>query len=115
MSDAVGKHEFERTRFAWTLLAATLLWGAMAVPFFTGRVYTRSLEGSACVAASGVLAILLLRGQLEGSQVALALAIIPAAMTLAEAFSPHTWDGPFLYLAGGASTVATLELSRLFQ
>jgi phytol kinase len=59
---------------------------------FTDRRYTRSLEGSACV-----------------------LAIIPLAMTLAEAWSPHTWDGPFLYLAGGASTVATLELSRLLQ
>jgi phytol kinase len=48
-------------------------------------------------------------------QFVLALAIIPLAMTLAEAWSPHTWDGPFLYLAGGASTVATLELSRLLQ
>lgn len=80
---------------------------------FTDRVYTRSLEGSACVAASGVLAIFLLRGELDAWQIVLALAIIPAAMTLAEAFSPHTWDGPFLYLAGGASTVAVLELSRL--
>lgn len=33
--------------------------------------------------------------------------------TLAEAFSPHTWDGPFLYLAGGVSTVLVLELSSL--
>jgi len=82
---------------------------------FTDRVYTRSLEGSACVLASGFLAVFLLRGQLEGVQFPLALAIIPLAMTLAEAWSPHTWDGPFLYLAGGASTVATLELSRLLS
>lgn len=41
MAHAAGQQELERTRFAWTLLAATLLWGAMAVPFFTGRVYTR--------------------------------------------------------------------------
>jgi len=82
---------------------------------FTDRLYTRSLEGSACVLASGFLAVLLLRGQLDGPQFVLALAIIPLAMTLAEAWSPHTWDGPFLYLAGGASTVATLKLSRLLQ
>jgi dolichol kinase len=78
---------------------------------FTDRLYTRSLEGSACVLASGFLAVFLLRGQLDPAQFALALAIIPLAMTLAEAWSPHTWDGPFLYLVGGASTVATLELA----
>jgi phytol kinase len=65
------------------------------------------------VLASGFLAVYLLRGQLDATQFGLALAIVPLAMTLAEAWSPHTWDGPFLYLAGGASTVATLELARL--
>lgn len=80
---------------------------------FTDRRYTRSLEGSACVLVSGLFSVILLRSQLEGVQFVLALAIIPLAMTLAEAWSPHTWDGPFLYAAGGASTVATLELSRL--
>ena len=82
---------------------------------FTDRLYTRSLEGSACVLASGFLAVFLLRSQLDATQFVLALAIIPLAMTLAEAWSPHTWDGPLLYLVGGASTVATLELSRLLQ
>jgi dolichol kinase len=80
---------------------------------FTKRRYTRSFEGSACVLASGFLAVYLLRGQLDATQFGLALAIVPLAMTLAEAWSPHTWDGPFLYLAGGASTVATLEIARL--
>lgn len=82
---------------------------------FTDRTYTRSLEGSACVLASGFLAVFVLRAQLDATQFVLALAIIPLAMTLAEAWSPHTWDGPFLYLVGGGSTVATLELSRLVQ
>lgn len=82
---------------------------------FTDRTYTRSLEGSACVLASGFLAVFLLRSQLDATQFVLALAIIPLAMTLAEAWSPHTWDGPFLYLVGGASTVATLELSRVIR
>ena len=80
---------------------------------FTDRRYTRSLEGSACVLVSGFFAVLLLKSQMDTPQLLLALAIIPLAMTLAEAWSPHTWDGPFLYAAGGASTVATLELSQL--
>ncbi|MDQ5849420.1 MAG: hypothetical protein M3544_10715, partial [Pseudomonadota bacterium] len=78
---------------------------------FTDRAYTRSLEGSACVFFSAVLAIGLMRQQLEPIEFVLALLIVPLAMTLAEAWSPHTWDGPFLYLAGGASTVAVLELA----
>jgi dolichol kinase len=80
---------------------------------FTDRRYTRSLEGSACVLASGFLAVFLLRHQLSATELVLAFAIIPLATTLAEAWSPHTWDGPLLYFAGGASTVAALELARL--
>lgn len=82
---------------------------------FTERRYTRSLEGSACVLLSGFLAVAALRSQLDATQTILALLIIPAVMTLAEAFSPHTWDGPFLYLAGGLSTAGVLELSRLIS
>ena len=80
---------------------------------FTNRSYTRSIEGSLCVLLSGVLAIFLLQEHLTQLQMIVALLIIPMVMTLAEALSPHTWDGPFLYLAGGASTVAVLELSAL--
>jgi dolichol kinase len=80
---------------------------------FTNRSYTRSLEGSACVLVSGILAVLLLQAQLSAPEFVLAMLAIPPVMTLAEALSPHTWDGPFLYLAGGASTVGVLELSRL--
>ncbi|HEY3487077.1 MAG TPA: hypothetical protein VGL10_03340 [Gammaproteobacteria bacterium] len=79
--------------------------------FFTDRVYTRSIEGSLCVLFTGIFAVILLRGQLTAPQFWLALAIIPLAMTLAEALSPHTWDSPFLYLVGGTSTVAVLEIS----
>lgn len=81
---------------------------------FTDRVYTRSLEGSACVLLSGVLAVWLLQAHLTSLERALALILIPPAMTLAEALSPHTWDGPFLYLAGGLSTIGVLELSQIF-
>ena len=80
---------------------------------FTDRRYTRSIEGSMCVFLSGVLAVILLSEQLDKTQFILALAIIPITMTLAEAFSPHTWDGPFLYLAGGVSTVGVLEIASV--
>ncbi len=79
---------------------------------FTERKYTRSVEGSLCVFLSGVLAILLLSEQLTAVQMTIGLLIIPIAMTLAEALSPHTWDGPLLYLIGGASTVLVLELAQ---
>lgn len=78
---------------------------------FTERTYVRTLEGSACVLLSGFLAVYLMRGQLTPQQFLPALALIPIAMTLAEAWSPHTWDGPFLYGAGGLSTIAVLELA----
>lgn len=81
---------------------------------FTDRVYTRSLEGSLCVLASGALAVLTLRARMSGVELALALAVIPVATTLAEALSPHTWDGPLIYAVGGASTVGVLELAPLF-
>jgi hypothetical protein len=30
-------------------------------------------------------------------------------MTLAEAFSPHTWDTPFLFLVGGLSLLGIVH------
>ena len=68
---------------------------------FSKRTYTRSLEGSACVFVSAVLAVLLFAEQFNQSQLVIALIVIPPVMTLTEAFSPHTWDSPFLYLIGG--------------
>ena len=79
---------------------------------FTDRKYTRTLEGSLCVFISGILAVALHIEVLNQHQFILAMLIIPTAMTLAEALSPHTWDGPFLYLVGGASTVLVLEIGQ---
>jgi phytol kinase len=82
---------------------------------FTDKQYTRTLEGSLCVFASGIFAVALMSGQLDKAELILAYIFIPIAMTLAEARSPHTWDGPFLYLAGGIATVAVLELAPLIN
>ena len=79
---------------------------------FTDRRYTRTVEGSLCVLFSGFVAVVLHIEALNQHQFILALLIIPIAMTLAEAFSPHTWDGPLLYLVGGTSTVIVLEIAQ---
>ena len=81
---------------------------------FTRKKFTRTVEGSLCVFFSGILAIVLMTEYLTTPQLILALLIIPIAMTLAEALSPHTWDAPFLYLVGGTTTVLVLELSEMF-
>jgi len=51
---------------------------------------------------------------MSGVELALALGVIPIAMTLAEAFSPHTWDSPFLYLVGGTTTILVIEIASVF-
>lgn len=76
---------------------------------FTKTRYTRSLEGSACVFVTGVVAIAICRTLFEPSQFVAALLIVPAAMTLAEAFSPHSWDSPTLFLVGGMSLAGILR------
>ena len=67
----------------------------------TDRVYTRSLEGSACVFGAALLIVVLFRDLFEPAQFWTALALVPPVMTLAEARAPHTWDSPFLFVSGG--------------
>jgi dolichol kinase len=76
---------------------------------FTKKRYSRSLEGSACVFVTSVIAIVLYRPLFEPSQFIAALLIMPVVMTLAEAFSPHSWDSPFLFFVGGMSLAGVLE------
>mgnify|MGYP003671287002 CR=1 FL=1 len=81
--------------------------------FFTEKTYYRSIEGSLCVFLTGIIAIIVLRNNFSALEFVLALAIIPLATTVAEAFSPHTWDNPFILLTGGASTIAVIELASV--
>ena len=85
----------------------------------TSKRYTRSLEGSACVFVTSILVTVGVnwlaahRGfppPFPGWRLGLAVILIPAAMTLAEAFSPHSWDAPFLYAVGGACVALLLAL-----
>lgn len=73
---------------------------------FTRRKYCRTLEGSACVFLSGLLGVLLVRPEFAPLQFYIALALIPISAALAEAYSPHTWDAPFLFLVVGGELVA---------
>jgi dolichol kinase len=69
--------------------------------FLVSREYTRSLEGSLCILITGILIVLAYHSFFNPAQLIAAVITVPLIMTLAEAFSPHTWDAPFLILSGG--------------
>lgn len=83
-----------------------IMWGKnkyQVRALFTSQLYERSLQGSACVFLVAVLALLLYRDSFTFIHLLRALIILPAAATLAEAKSPHTWDSPFIFLFSGLS------------
>ena len=67
---------------------------------FTKKKYERSLEGSACVFITAIITIIVFISSFSPNQFIIALITIPILMTLAEAFAPHSWDNPFLFLIG---------------
>lgn len=71
--------------------------------------FTRSLEGSAVVFFTGVLVVGLFRTFFSAAQFAVLLSLIPPVLTAAEAFSPHTWDTPFIIGTGGLILCLTLQ------
>ena len=77
---------------------------------FNARRYTRSLEGSACVYIAGLVAVLLFHASFTPAQLTAAILVVPLGMTLAEAFSPHTWDTPYMFLVGTGSVMAIMKL-----
>ncbi len=78
--------------------------------FLSKRRYTRSLEGSACVFLAGLVAVLSFHASFTPPQFIGALLIVPLGMTLAEAFSPHTWDTPYMFIVGTASLLGIMKL-----
>lgn len=67
---------------------------------FTRKKYVRTLEGSACVFIASIVVVALYFSSFTPLQYIAVLVFLPVLMTLAEAFSPHTWDTPFLLLVG---------------
>ncbi len=68
--------------------------------FFSKKKYVRSLEGSACVFLASIIVVMVFHSSFNQLQFITALIFIPFLMTFVEAFSPHTWDTPTLFLAG---------------
>lgn len=67
---------------------------------FTKNKYERSVEGSACIFITALITIILFSFFFSPNQFIVALITIPILMTLAEAFAPHSWDNPFLFIVG---------------
>ncbi len=67
---------------------------------FTRKKYVRTIEGSACIFLTSIAVLVYFHDLFTPAQLVASLFILPPAMTLAEAFSPHTWDTPFLFLVG---------------
>lgn len=67
---------------------------------FTDKKYYRTLEGSACVFITSLMVIAAYHQAFTPPQLLAAMLVMPIAMTLTEAFSPHTWDSPTLFLVG---------------
>lgn len=78
---------------------------------FTDTIYQRSLEGSLCVFAAGILSITAFGHLFSPTQFIVALVTVPLATTLAEAFSPHTWDTPFIYGTAGVLLICIVSFA----
>lgn len=81
-----------------------VLWGKnkyKVKAVFTSKLYTRSLQGSACVFIVAVLVLSSFYSYFTITQFIVALAVVPVVATLAEAKSPHTLDSPFIFLFTG--------------
>ena len=66
----------------------------------SNRTYYRSLEGSSCVFIASLAITGAHYAHFSPPQFIAAMVLMPVVMTLTEAFSPHTWDTPTLFLAG---------------
>ena len=67
---------------------------------FSKIKYERTVEGSACVFFTSIIVIIFFHSSFTSAEFFSVLIIFPLIMTLAEAFAPHTWDTPFLFLFG---------------
>lgn len=82
-----GKHPY-RTRALWH-----------GGKFWSG-VYQRTWEGSATVFVVTIIVLLFFMGSFTGIEMLWLLLLLPIGMTVAEAISPHTADGPLIALVG---------------
>lgn len=75
---------------------------------FTKKRYYRTIEGSLTVFISSIIVIAIFSFLFTSNQLFIAFFILPITITLIEAFSPHTWDSPFLLGGAGIGTIGIL-------
>jgi phytol kinase len=76
---------------------------------FTSKEYVRTLEGSACVLITGFIVVAMHFEYFTTTQFILSMLFVPLIMTLTEAYSPHTWDTPFLMFTGYMSLLLIMQ------
>ena len=76
---------------------------------FTEKEYVRTLEGSACVLITGLIVVAMHHEYFTTTQFVLSMLLVPLLMTLTEAYSPHTWDTPFLMFTGYVSLLLIMQ------
>lgn len=73
--------------------------------------FTRSYEGSAVVFLATVISIGICYPWFDNvKQFGCSMATLPLAMTLSEAWAPHSWDNPFLTGIGGGLLILILHV-----
>jgi phytol kinase len=72
-----------------------------AKDLFGNRVYTRTYEGSSMVFLTTIITLGASSNIFTSIELICLFIVLPLLMTITEAYSPHTWDNPFLYLVGG--------------
>ncbi len=77
---------------------------------FGDRVYTRSYEGSSMVFFASIFALIFFGNLFPVHELVCLFLFLPLLMTITEAYSPHTWDNPFLYLVGGLAVYIVVLL-----
>ena len=82
---------------------------AQTMEFSCGSACAFTREGSGFILLTGLVVVALHAPHFTTIQLVLALAIVPLAMTLAEAFSPHTWDTPTLMFAGYGGLLLVMQ------
>jgi len=85
-------------------------WKYKTRALFTNRTYIRTIEGSIVVGLSALAGIIGFYNEFTPNQFIAMMCIMPFAMAITEAKSPHTWDNPFLHLIGGLITVLCLQI-----
>ena len=70
----------------------------MTKPLCGNREYTRSYEGSSCVYIISLIICLAYYHSFTYQQYIFICVLMPIIITITEAYSPHTWDSPLIYL-----------------